>query len=148
MRVLLTAACVAAVGFAAPVPKAVSKAPKLDGKWEIAELNANGTDVTAYNPWVWEIDGERVNTFFNKNGRLLASDQDEKTALVRPSGGGPTDIDYVLDRGGNKLVFQGLIAVVGDELTVCFSDPGLDRPAEAKVGKSVQYLRFTRVTDK
>ena len=145
---LLTAVCVAAVGFAAPVPKAVSKAPKLDGKWKIAELNANGTDVTAYNPWVWEIDGERVNTLSSQNGRLQPIDREEKTAVVRPTGGGPADVDYVLDRGGHKSVFKGLISVVGDELTICFSDPGLDRPAEAKVGKTFQYLRFTRITDK
>ena len=136
--------------LAAPVPKEIrAKAAPLDGTWEIVELRSGLADVTNLNPWVWVIDGEKL-TIFNreKDGTLQLNDPRMTTTLVRPTGGGPEDVDYVRDDGKNPLLFKGLVAVDGNELVICFSDPNNPRPAERKSGQTVSYYRFKRIKDK
>jgi uncharacterized protein (TIGR03067 family) len=139
---------VSAAAVAAPVPKALNKKVVYDGRWRVIELNANGLDVTDLNPWVWEINREELVISNHTNGKLTPNDPNTITTLVREPGYGPREVDYVCDRGNQKLVFKGLVSVTDDVLTICFADPDKERPAEAKVGKTVHYLRFKRFADK
>ncbi len=149
MRVLLVTACVAAVAIAAPVPKAVkAKAPSLDGRWECVELNANDADVTKGNPWVWDIDGEKLTIHRRDNGQLRPNEANMTTRLVCTDPAKPEEIDYIRDGNNGKSVFKGRFVIDGDKLTVCYDTNGGDRPTELKAGIRVHYVRFTRAVEK
>jgi uncharacterized protein (TIGR03067 family) len=133
----------AAAVTAAPVPKKADKTPPLDGRWECLELNANDSDVTAGNPWVWDIDGEKLTIWRKVGGDLKPNEANMTTTLVRPKDGGPNEIDYFRDNGNGRTLFKGLVALDGDNLTVCYATGG-DRPTELKADKAVHFVRFKR----
>lgn len=134
---------------AAPVPKEIKAKPaSLDGKWEIVELKSGTLDVTHLNPWVWDISGEKLTIYNRENDALRPNDLRTTTTLVRPSGGGVEDVDYIRDDGKAPMTFKGLVSVTETEMILCFSDPNQPRPAERKSGQRVSYYRFKRVSDK
>jgi uncharacterized protein (TIGR03067 family) len=149
MRVLLVLLGLTAAAVAAPVPKAVkAKAPALDGRWECVELNANDWDATKSNPWVWDIDGEKLTIHVRTNGQLRPNERNMTTTLTRPDPSKPEEVDYHRDGNGTKSVFKGRFVIDGDKLTVCYDTTGGDRPTELKVDKRYHYVRFTRVVEK
>lgn len=134
---------------AAPVPKAIKqKSPALDGRWQIVEMNSYQQDLTAQNPWVWDIDGETVTTRVrDKEGGLSLHDPRTAVTLVRPTGGGADEVDHIRD-DGTPMRFPGRLKVDGDELVLCFVNPDGTCPDELKPGRAVYYYRFKRVNPK
>lgn len=131
---------------AAPVPKSVKvKDAPLDGRWEIVEMRFGGQDITALNPWVWDIDGEKL-TISNrqKDGTLMPNDPTTATTLVRPEKGEAGELDYLRAGAGSNLLFKGRAKVDGDELVVGFADPDKPRPTEVTTS-TTYYHRFKRV---
>jgi uncharacterized protein (TIGR03067 family) len=145
-RPLFVLLMVSTAAVAAPVPKKVrEKAPSLDGRWEIVEMRFLGQDITALNPWVWDIDGEKL-TISNreKDGTLKLNDPTTATTLVRPENGEPGEVDYLRAGAGSNMLFKGRAKVDGDELVIGFTDPDKPRPAEVTTS-TTYYHRFKRV---
>lgn len=148
MRCPLVVLLFASLAVAAPVPKAVkAKALSLDGRWECVELNANDSDATKANPWVWDIDGTQLTIHRRINGQLRPNERNMSTTLVWPDPAKPEEVDYHRDGNGTKTVFKGRFVIDGDQLTVCYATDGGDRPSELKADKRYHFVRFKRVTD-
>jgi uncharacterized protein (TIGR03067 family) len=146
---LLALLLLASAAVAAPVPKAVkAKAPPLDGRWECVELNANNSDATKSNPWVWDIDGEKLTIHRRINGELRPNEQNMATSLTWPDPAKPEEVDYIRTGRNSKQVFKGRFVVDGDKLTICYATDGGDRPTEMKIDQRYHYVRFTRAVEK
>jgi uncharacterized protein (TIGR03067 family) len=133
---------------AAPVPKALKKAPpNFDGTWELVRQNNNDREVPQISPWRWEIDGDKLHRHWGGgNGRF--SREERNCWFVRPEGATADEMDYVpgTDRAG--AASPGRAAIEDGEFVVCWSDARQPRPAELKPGPGVNYYRFKRVSDK
>ncbi|MFY7952861.1 MAG: TIGR03067 domain-containing protein [Armatimonadaceae bacterium] len=148
MRYALAALLFTSLAVAAPVPKAVkAKAPSLDGRWECVELNANDSDATKANPWVWDIEGEKLTIHRRINGELRPNEMNMTTTLAWPDPAKPEEVDYHRNGNGTKSVFKGRFVIDGDKLTVCYATDGGDRPSELKADKRYHFVRFKRISD-
>ncbi len=137
--VLLTAGA----ALAAPVPKAIKKAPVLDGRWEAITLRASGNDFTRADPWVWDIDGDTVTRHAKqKDGSLLL---DGPATLTRPDAKQPDEVDYLLPSGNQHTLFRARIEVSGNELVINFANVNDPRPLDMTELKSGYFYRFKRV---
>jgi uncharacterized protein (TIGR03067 family) len=136
----------AGAALAAPVPKALKKAPALDGRWEAVALRASGNAFTRTDPWVWDIDGETVTRHAKqKDGSLLA---DGPATLTRPDARQPDEVDYLLPSGQQSTLFRARIEVSGDELVINFANVNATRPPDMTELKDGYHYRFKRVEKK
>jgi uncharacterized protein (TIGR03067 family) len=145
----LVALLLASVAVAAPVPKALKKAPTLEGKWVTTERHVSGTDMTA-SPWVWEVKGTSLHTFAQqRDGTLTPDFADDRITLSAPDPAKPSEVDYLYVSGGQRILWKGLMTWDGEEFVICFGEREKDRPTEVKNDRSVySYYRFTRLPDK
>jgi hypothetical protein len=147
-RIALVFVLSVGAAFAAPVPKALKKAPpNFDGKWELVRQNNNDREVQQISPWVWEIDGETLHRHWgNGNGRF---NREEKNCwFVRPAGATADEMDYIPGSDRNGPSSPGRATIEDGEFVVCWSDARSPRPAEIKPGPGVNYYRFKRMPDK
>jgi uncharacterized protein (TIGR03067 family) len=148
MRVLIAVGVLAVAAVAAPVPKAVKKQSTTDGRWEIEQMTYNGQDITKGNPWVWDIDGQKLTISVRQADKSLKlNDTTVATALVPPARGEPDELDYHRKGGGVNYELRGRIKVEGDELVYVHADPNENAPTEFTT-KAKYYYRFKRVTEK
>lgn len=146
-RVLLVGLLIASSATGAPVPKTLKAAP-LDGRWEIAEMWYNGTDITASNRWVWDIDGNKLTISIRQSDKsLIPLEVKVVSTLFPPEKGEAGELDYRREGNGADLLFHGRVRVDGDELVFVHDEPDKPRPTELTT-KARYYNRFTRVATK
>ena len=140
MRPLLAVLLLAVPVFAAPVPKALKKAPpaKPDGVWVLTEFSSDGAAL-APNPGMvrdWVFEGEHVHV----------------GAKVEPAHGakGPPNFTVFdpdrpnLRKWGTNMAAYELNAD-GDTLRACYAHDGRKELTECKPDKGIHYYVFTRV---
>jgi uncharacterized protein (TIGR03067 family) len=141
---LLLASAVAA----APVPKALKKTPSLEGKWVTVERHVGGSDMTA-SPWVWDVQGDKLKTLHQqKDGTLTPDFTDDRITLSAPDPARPSELDYLYESGGTRILWRGLMTWDGEEFVICFGDQAKARPAEVSKVGVYSYYRFKRLADK
>jgi hypothetical protein len=128
----------AAVGIAAPVPKALRKSAPLDGRWEAVALRSSGNDFTRSSPWVWDFDGDKVTRHYKQPDGSLQPDG--PATLVRPN-----EVDYLLPSGKESILFRARIEVTADELVINFAQMNDPRPPDMTELKKGYHYRFKRV---
>src|SRR5262245_39309965 len=111
-----------------PDPKADAAAMK--GKWNVVSTHFNGREVPM------ATDSQRVLEFTEKE--FTAYDGKKKGRTLRftlDPGTDPKRIDFALT--GTEQKSLGLYVLDGDDLKMCYGEPGADRPAklESKEGE-------------
>ena len=133
--------------FAAPVPKATPKKeePTMNGVWEVVERVNNGRPLKSRDHECWVFgddtytiyDGMKDVTGVNDPGNKLCSG-----AKLTPDSKDPTALD--LNEGRNQNITR--MQLDGDTLHIAIGiDQKKTRPAEAKPGQGVAYIKFQRV---
>lgn len=138
---------VAGTALAAPVPKALKKAPTLNGVWEATTLRSSGNDfLNANNLWVWEFDGENVTRRYRQKDGTFRPDG--PATIARPDPAKPSEIDYHLPSGNQTVMFRARIEVTADELVINFAETNDPRPPDMTELKRGYFYRFKRVEAK
>jgi hypothetical protein len=146
-RSILAGLVFAAVATAAPVPKALKKAPTLNGAWEATTLRSSGNDfLNANNLWVWEFEGENVTRRYRQKDGTLRPDG--PATITRPDAAKPSEIDYHLPSGNQTVLFRARIEVTADELVINFAETNDPRPPDMTELKRGYFYRFKRVEAK
>ena len=133
----------AGTALAAPVPKALKKAPVLDGRWEAVTLRASGNDFNRAEPWVWDFDGDTIARHYRQKDGTLRPDG--SASLTRPDAKQPNEVDYLLPSGNQPTLFRARIEVSGDELVINFANVNDPRPPDMTELKNGYHYRFKRV---
>ncbi len=136
----------AAVGVAAPVPKALKKPVTLNGRWEAVALRASGNAFDRGSPWVWDFDGDAVTRYAKQPDGSLQPDG--PATLARPDAKQPNEVDYLLPSGKESILFRARIEVTGDELVINFAQVNDPRPPDMTELKNGYHYRFKRVEAK
>lgn len=137
VAVLLTAA----VGVAAPVPKALKKQPSLDGRWEAVLMHASQRDIIQGNTTVWDISGDKLTRSFKQPDGTLRSNL--TLTITFPDSSKPDELDY--GTGPNETLFRARILLTAEELTIRFADANAPRPADMTEGNDGYYYQFKRI---
>jgi hypothetical protein len=146
LRAFVAVLLTAAVGVAAPVPKALKKAATLDGRWEAVALRSSGNDFTRSSPWVWDFDGDKITRHYKQPDGSLQPDG--PATLDRPDAKQPNEVDYLLPSGKESILFRARIEVTEDELVINFANVNEPRPPDMTELKSGYHYRFKRVEKK
>lgn len=146
-RSLVGSLFVVGVAVAAPVPKAKTKEPSLDGRWITTERSHSGGAITT--PWVWVIEGEKFTAHSAKDGGVGNPNfPGATTTLTRPDPIKADEYDYTYTAPNTTLVYRGRVKWDGEEWLFAFGPANGDRPAEVKAGDGVYFHRFKRIADK
>ena len=135
MRSALSFALLCATAFAAPVPKELKKAPKLEGEWEMIGRHAGGKEV-ASSFALWRIDEKNIFIFF-------AGDVEGKptyTSIIHSIDlqSKPMTLDYTNHAG---LYRKAIVFLEADKLTLCISfDTPANRPAAFGAANADTYV--------
>src|SRR5690348_7868879 len=116
--------------FAAVCSLLTAEAPrqdidKLQGTWKLVKLVADGKPAHA------DLMEKTRLTFSGK--QLLSIDpsgERQESTVKLDAAKNPKEIDFTVNRGPQKgAKALGIYSLEGDELTLCFSDPGQQRPS-------------------
>lgn len=119
-----------------PDPKA--ELATLKGKWKITTASFDGRDTPKVVGRVLQFDDKQVTAFDgDKKGGVLD--------ITIDPGANPKHINLAVPNTDKKAA--GLYAIDGDKLTLCYGEPGADRPkkAESKAGGKAFLLVLERV---
>jgi hypothetical protein len=144
-RFVILLLCAAPV-FAAPVPKAVKKAEAtLTGTWEVVERRNDGQLLypTGREFWVFAEDSYVI--FDGLKDETELSDPKRRVVAGKRSGPDPQDATVLdLNDGPQQNISRMLLD--GDTLHIAITlVPKNGRPAEAKPGQGIAYIKFQRV---
>lgn len=144
--VILLLLVFAAPLFAAPVPKVVKKVePTLQGTWEVVERQNNGQPLQPSGREFWVFDGEKYAIFDGLKDESELRDPKRKPfsgTRVVPDPQDAAAID--LDEGPHHNISRMLLG--GDTLHIAITlEQKNGRPAEAKPGQGIAYIKFQRV---
>ena len=156
MRTLLALVLFTVPLAAAPVPKALKKAPaSLDGTWEVVEYHSNGNKVNNTVAIKWVIDGQNLSIERN-NPRLvgggLRAPANVSYSLVKPDGGPVNALDYTINFANGVTptrTMPGVFEFDGESLKFCWANVvnGGERPAKCEPAEGTILYVFKRLTD-
>ena len=148
-RTALALLVFAAPLFAAPVPKALKKAPAtIEGRWRLESQEANGRPTAPskgdYNLWV--VAGDTMQLV--REGDATKEGVYPCLFVSQLRDDGPRTFEYKVDQNGYHR--RGVCEVDGDTLRVAFGSTADDAgklPAAVKSSDSVTVYTFKRVPD-
>lgn len=143
-RLVLLLLC-AAPALAAPVPKVVKQAATLDGTWEVVERRNDGVLLEPTGREFWVFDGGQYSLFDGLKDESELADPKRKPFSGRRVVPDPQDATAIdLDEGPHHNISR--MALDGDTLHIAITIARNQvRPAEAKPGQGVAYIKFQRV---
>lgn len=132
----------ASTSSAAPVPKEIANAPKLDGLWEVTSLEVLGKPGAIAQNQYWRIG----------DGQITVEKRVPNAAVrVRPpitfsvdNSAAPKSLDY---NTGGVAVRPAIYEIEGDTLKVLMQLQGRDRPRAMKSDETTILYVFKRVKE-
>jgi uncharacterized protein (TIGR03067 family) len=119
-------------------PDAKADPTALKGKWEVVAAMFNGNESAGLRGRVLEFGDKEFSTYDgDKKGRTIGFSLDASTT--------PKQID--LSRGNDGAKALGIYSIDKDELKLCYSEPGAERPKkfESPAGDKVFLLVLKRL---
>lgn len=96
---------------------------KLDGSWKAESASRGGKPVSEYKAATWTVNGGKVTYSDGKVSRTHRISVDASKT--------PKAIDFTYGEGPNKgKTSLGIYKLEGDRITLCWSEPGKDRPGK------------------
>ena len=137
-RILVTAMTLAVMPvWADDKPAAVGS---LIGRWEVTAATFNGRESAGVKGWALTFGDEEVTTDDGGPVRRVVSYSIKSTATLK---------EIAFDRRGDGGTALGIYLMSGNELKICYAEPGAARPTqvESKSGDRQFLLVLKRVKD-
>ena len=142
LTVLTGLVCALVVTSAGGQEKGKTDEEKIQGTWSFVSVERGGIDMND------DFIKEAKVTLTADKVKISAQGKDMEVGYKLDSTKKPKQIDILINEGGKEVVSKGIYELDGDDLKVCFGQPGDNRPTEFKTAGGSSEMLVVMKRDK